>query len=154
VSDPATIDPAPPAAAPLPVLALEYAPPPQTGSRVWRWILTICLPAAYAVCVLAVVLIAAVHVESVLFTGPALSATGLLTVIAGVFKRDRVASFVGTCHCAICLLFVGLVNALHWSPRDARTPFLLMGIAYTILMLLPTYLACVPYIGRRRGTAP
>jgi hypothetical protein len=143
-------DPAPPAAPPVPVLPLEYAPPPQAGSRAWHWILTICLPAAYAVCVLAVVLIAAWTAGSVLFTGPALFAAGLLIVNATVNRRDRLAGVVGACHCAICLLFVGLVNALHWSPRDARAPFLVMGTLYTIVMLLPTYLAWVPFIGRKR----
>jgi hypothetical protein len=154
VSDPAAIDPAPPGAAPIPVLPLEYAPPPPAASRVWHRILTICLPAAYGCCVLALILIATVTVESVLFTGPTLFAAGLLTVVAGLFARRRVAAVVGACHCAICLLFVGLVNALHWGPRDAQTPFMLMGTVYSIAILFPTYLAWLPSVGRYRRLAP
>jgi hypothetical protein len=153
VSDPAVTDRTLSAGAPVPVLPLEYAPPPQAGSRVWRRILSICLPGAFGVCIVAVALIAAVDVESVLFTGPALFTAGLLTVLAGVFVRDRFACIVGACHCAICLLFVGLVNALHWSPRDAHTPFLVMGVLYTIVMLLPSYLAWVPFIPWRGAAA-
>jgi len=145
VSDPAAIEAARPVAGPVPILPLEYAPPPQAGSRVWRRILAICLPAAFGLCLLAVALIAAVHVESVLFTGPTLFATALLIIIASVFVRDRFAGIVGACHCLICLVFFGLVNALHWGPTDARTPFLSMGLLYATGVLIPTYLAWVPF---------
>jgi hypothetical protein len=132
-------DPEAPPPAPIPVLPLEYAPPTDatTRSRTWRRIARVCLAAAWPACVVAV---AAIHykTESVIGTGPVLFTLGLLTLLGGLFTRDRPVAGVGACHCGICLLFFGLVNLLEWSPDEARNPFLVMGTVYTFAVAFPT----------------
>ena len=128
-------------AAPLPVLPLEYAPPAGTANRVWRCIVLICLPLGLLTCAIGVTAIHIVDVESVVVTGPGLFATGLLALLGGLFARNRVAAAVGAGHCAICLLFLLLVNLLHWSPGDAHFPFLVMGTVYTLAVAVPTVYA-------------
>lgn len=129
------------AAGPVPVLPLEYAPPPTARGRVWRGILRVCLPLGLLTCVVGVALIYGVDVESVVGTGPVLFAVGLLTLLAGLYARNRVAVAVGAGHCGICLLFFGLVNLLEWRPDDAHFPFLVMGAVYTLAVAAPTFYA-------------
>ena len=129
------------AAAPVPVLPLEYAPPATAGGRVWRAILRVCLPLGLLTCVVGVALIYGYDVESVVGTGPLLFAVGLLTLVGGLLARNRVAVAVGAGHCGICLLFFGLVNLLNWSPNDAHFPFLVMGTVYTLVIAAPSVYA-------------
>lgn len=96
-----------------------------------RWLLWI----GWAVCALAWVLIAAVDVESVVGTGPALFLIGLATVVAGARARYPAAWGLGLAHCAICIVFVALINLLSWNPSQAAGPFTVMGLAYTVVTL-------------------
>ena len=72
-----------------------------------------------------------IQVESVLFTGPLLLAIGAALAVFAGLARDVPAVILGAAHCAVCVLFFGLVNMLHWSPDDARVPFLVMGAVYS-----------------------
>jgi hypothetical protein len=56
-------------------------------------------------------------------------------------SRDRWFVGVGVSHCAICVLFLFLVNAFHWGPREARFPFAVMGALYTLAAAAPTVIA-------------
>jgi hypothetical protein len=143
--------PAPPEVAPVPVLALEYAPPsPATArQRIWRRIARVCLVAAWLTCVIALACIT-VRTESVIISGAVICALGLLCLVGGLLTRERLTVVVGAGHCAICVLFVVLVNALRWSPRDAHTPFLVMGTIYTIAIAVPTAMIFV----RKNETLP
>ena len=122
--------------APIPVLPLQYAPP-AAPRPLWRRISRVCLVAAWVIC-FAGVLLLIYETETVVGTGPALFVLGVLVLTGGLLTRQRLAAFVGGCHCGICLLFFGLVNMLGWSPDEARTPFLLMGKLYTIAVAFPT----------------
>jgi hypothetical protein len=141
---PDTAPVAPPVAppSPLPVLPLEYEPPTPGSrrSRVWRRIATVCLILAWPLCAIAVALVAW-ETESVVATGPLLFVLGILILLGGLFTRDHLAAAIGAAHCAICILFFVLVNALNWSPNDAHTPFLVMGTIYTLAVAFPTVLA-------------
>lgn len=139
--------PPPPGAAaggptPVPVLALEYAPPSPAAARVriWRRIAYVCLAIAWPGCVAAVAFIAA-HTESVVVSGPVLFTLGVLALLGGLFTRDRVAAVVGACHCGVCVLFFVLVNLFRWGPDDAHDPFLVMGTLYTVAIAFPTAFA-------------
>jgi hypothetical protein len=121
---------------PIPVIPLDYAPR-VSPKAIWLhakfWI-----PASWAVALIAWLLIAFVDVESVLITAPVLVACGLFIFISGSVRRDSWWLCLGICHCAICLLLVGLVNVLHWSPQEAHHPFLWIGGLYVTAMAAPT----------------
>ena len=121
---------------PVPVIPLEYAKPAAPASRTWRTIVLVCHLLALSCCVIAWLLILLVDVESVIGTGPALFALGLLLIIGGAIVRSGVALGFGAAHVAICLLFFGLVNLLDWSPGDAEGPFEAIGGAYTATALI------------------
>ena len=90
-------------------------------------------------------------VESVLVTGPILFTLGVLALLGGAFNRERWPVVLGAGHCGVCVLFLLLVNAFHWSPRDAKLPFVVMGAAYTFLLApVPTILT----VGRRPWASP
>ena len=131
-------------AQPLPVLALEYAPPSPADarSRTWRRIARISAALAWPTCAIAVGAIFA-ETESVIVTGPILATLGLLMLLGGLFAQNRLLAFVGACHIGICVLFFVLVNLLSWSPNDAHTPFLVMGTIYTLVIAIPTTLVLV-----------
>ena len=81
------------------------------------------------------------RVESVVLTAPVLIAVGVLALLGGLFTADRLAAFIGGCHCLVCLLLFSLVITLGWSPAQARTPFLAIGTAYTLALAGPTVYA-------------
>jgi hypothetical protein len=124
---------------PLPVIPLQYATP-SAQRRLLPRAIAVFLWMGWGACALAVLLIAAVSVESVLVTGPVLFAFGLLAVLGGIWARSTWGLVAGLGHCAICILFIALVNLLGWSPRTAQEPFLWMGLAYTIASLPVTLL--------------
>jgi hypothetical protein len=126
---------------PIPVLPLEYAPPMPPVHTKWRRIARVCALIAWPCCVVAWGLILSGRVETVLFTGPVIFILGVLTLLGGVFNRDRWFVVVGGGHCAVCVLFLVLVNAFHWSPREARFPFMCIGAVYTLAATVPTIIA-------------
>jgi hypothetical protein len=133
---------------PLPVIPLEYAKPADGEARVrpWRLINYSALIAGAAVTVLGSALIW-INVESVLASGPALMLVGF-TMLVGGFRRQKPFIWgLGAAHCAVCVLFVALVNLLNWGPRQAEQPFAVMSGAYNLLTLPVAVLAWV----RRAG---
>lgn len=95
--------------------------------------------AGLIICLLALGLIIGTDVRTVLITGPLLLGTGLVTAIVAHKARYRAALWIGVAHCAICLLFVTLVNLFDWSPDRAVQPFEAMGTGYTVAMGLATW---------------
>jgi hypothetical protein len=91
----------------------------------------------------------AAHTETVVITGPVLFTLGVLSLLGGLFTRDRLAAGLGACHCGVCVLFVILVNALRWSPDDAHDPFVAMGTIYTLGAAFPTGLLLMRHRDRR-----
>jgi hypothetical protein len=113
---------------PLPVIPLEYAPA-DTSARKFRMALRVCQALAIAVCAVAFTLLF-VDVESVLVTGPLIFVLGAALVVMGGKVRDWARFGIGAAHVGVCVLFVFLVNLLHWSPGDADVPFKWMGGFY------------------------
>jgi hypothetical protein len=126
---------------PLPVLPLEYAPPAPAVHRRWCRIARACAVVAWPCCLFTWALVAAGNVQTVLVGGPVIFVLGLLVLLGGIFGRNRWFVGVGVGHCAVCVLFLFLVNALHWGPPDARVPFTIMGAAYTLAAAAPTAIA-------------
>jgi hypothetical protein len=122
---------------PLPVIPLQYATPVAEPHRrrVSAATATVAAWTGWAAAAVAVALIPTVSVESVLVTGPVLFALGILCLVAGLRARRPWAVAAGLGHCAVCTLFVMLVNVLHWGPSRAREPFLWMGALYTAAAL-------------------
>jgi hypothetical protein len=129
---------------PVPVIPLDYADPAPDRRRrfLLRWSRRAAALALF-VCAAAWVALRFVKVESVLITGPILFVLGVLTLVGGVITGHRLFTGLGAMHCAVCVLFVTLVNTQRWSPRDAREPFTWMGLAYTAAVTAPTLLACM-----------
>lgn len=75
------------------------------------------------------------NVESVMVTGSALFLFALLLLMLAVARRLKRVGVIGVAHCAICVLFVTLVNTLHWSPGEADLPFKIMGGVYCAIIL-------------------
>jgi hypothetical protein len=119
---------------PLRVIPLQYAPREPRGAVKWSGLISWSLALAGFCCIFAELLILVV-VESVLFTGPILFTIGVLLVVEGLRLRRLAIIGIGVAHCAICVLFVGLVNVLHWNPSQARTPFLLTGALYDLVII-------------------
>ena len=117
---------------PVPVIPLEYAPPERRPSAAWRSIVRVCHALSLLWCAVAWVLIVVGFARSVLATGPVLFLLGALLVVGGLLTRDVRAAAFGSAHMAICLLFVLLVNLLHWGPDEAERPFAVMGALYTL----------------------
>ena len=128
---------------PVPVIPLEYAPPDERPRRLrtWRSVSAWCLVLSWVCCAAAWGLIVYLEVESVLVTGPILLLLGAALLIGGVVLRRPLTACVGAAHCAVCVLFVALVNLLAWSPSEARWPFTAMGAVYTLGIATPTALA-------------
>lgn len=117
---------------PVPVLPLEYAPPPAAGYPKWRRVARLSAMIAWPCCLIAWALLF-VEVESVLFTGPVIFTLGLLAVLGGALNREVFLVVLGAAHCAVCVLFVVLVNYFSWSPQEAEWPFITMGALYTFV---------------------
>jgi hypothetical protein len=133
---------------PVAVLPLAYAEPETAGGgrSSWRRINRGALLASIVVTAGAWCGVL-YHVESVLVGGPTLMALGALMVVGGLRRRQPWVWAIGTGHCAICMLFVALVNGLKWSPQDADIPFTVMGAAYNLISIP----ACVFAWIRRAG---
>ena len=75
------------------------------------------------------------EVETVLGSGPIIFATGLATIVFSRRAGSTLGVLIGAAHCAICVLFTGLVNSLQWSPSDSLIPFATLGAAYCAAVL-------------------
>ena len=107
----------------------------------WRWLVALAAWTAvlsWVACLVACLLITFYDVESVMVTGPIICGLGIVIVVAGAHRSYRWAIALGVAHICIALLFFGLVLTLGWSPRDAETPFAVMGYAYLCLSGLLT----------------
>ena len=135
-------------AEPLPVIPLEYEQPSkaEARSRIWRRINCIALPAGGGVA-LAGWLAVLSDVHAVLVAGPVLFSVGVLMVVGGLWRRQPWIWGLGLAHCFVCLLFVALVNLLHWGPQQAAQPFRALAGTYNLLSVPATALAWV----RRAG---
>lgn len=124
---------------PLPVIPLEYAPPENQSSRAARILALLDWAAAAS----ALGAIFVIDVESVLVSGPILLVLGVITITCAWRARIWPALVLGASLCAVCLLFVMLVNLLNWPPAKADLPFRWMGAAYVALSAIPTFLIFV-----------
>jgi ribosomal protein L40E len=73
-----------------------------------------------------------VKVESVLFTGPILFFLGIILILGSRPVRFWRGGILGVLHCGIFVLLVMLVNLFHWSPDNAKVPFIIMGGMYLL----------------------
>ena len=113
---------------PLPVIPLQYAHVGVT-MRSPKLLLGFTI-AAWLSCVAAWVLIVFYEIESVIVTGPLITAMGILLMIVAIRDRAMGHVFLATAHIAICVLLWMLVILFHWSPQAAFDPFVIIGAAY------------------------
>jgi hypothetical protein len=111
------------------MMALSDSPRPRRLSRAF---LRILLPLSWLTCAIAWLLIVRWHVETVLATGPMILSLGVLMLVLALRMRHRAGIVLATSHIGVVVLFVGLVNALSWSPSDAAQPFGVMGVMYVL----------------------
>ena len=125
-------------AAPLPVIALEYANP-TTVPRRRRWLRAAqwALGLAALDLIFALLLIWMVDTETVLVTGSVLLACGAVLLVASLRLRLLPGTLLGVAHCSLPLLFTMLVNLYRWGPQSATLPFLVMGGTYLFCVALP-----------------
>ena len=127
---------------PVPAIPLQYADPELHPHPRRRAAARVCTLIGWLCCLVALCLIL-YEVESVIFTGPVIVLSGVLMTVSGSLTRDLRVALLGAAHCAVCVLFVALVNWRNWDPGDARLPFLGMGTVYTGATALPTWIAVV-----------
>jgi hypothetical protein len=135
-------------AEPLPVIPLDYQKPSEgeARTRLWRRLNRIALVAGAAVALGGwVAVISDVH--AVLVAGPLLLCIAAVMVVGGLWRKQPWIWGIGLAHCGVCLLFVALVNLLHWGPRQAQEPFRTLAAAYNLLSVPVTVWAWV----RRAG---
>ncbi len=96
-----------------------------------RWGLAAAWVAWFA-CALAEVLIVFYDVESVIVTGPIILVLGLIGILIARFAGYLALALVCCGNALVCLLFFGLVVLLDWSPSEAETPFVVMGLLYVV----------------------
>lgn len=121
---------------PLPVLPLDYAGAGARSQKPRRFTLMMAL-ITWLICVGGTIAVW-LSTESVLATGPALLSTALIMTIGTIKPFDPVGFTIGGSHIAVCFTFVILVNAFHWSPRDAQLPFNVLAPIYTVVMTFPS----------------
>lgn len=122
------------------VIPLEYATPALDPDRRWRNVARWSLGLGWVCCIIAWLAVMVVT-ESVVITGWFVAVLGILAIICGIRLRSPLVTSVGIAHCGICILFLGLVNVLRWSPREAKWPFIIMGTIYCIVSAGPTFFA-------------
>jgi hypothetical protein len=121
------------AAEPVPVIPLEYEHHDDTPARsrlgqVAQWLLIL----AWAACAGTWAALVLIDTECVVVGGPIIALLGIAMAVTG-FRAGRPGySWLGLVHVAVCVLFVVLVNALSWSPREAHLPFTVMGAVHVI----------------------
>jgi hypothetical protein len=105
------------------------------------------LAIAWIVCLIALLLIGISYVKSVLMTGPIIFSLGACAVVLGWRSQNTSMTVTAIMNCGVCILFVTLVNLLHWTPDTARNPFLIMGLIHCLVI---TVLTCVAARNFRR----
>ena len=101
-------------------------------------------------------------VETVMGSGPVLSALGLWLVVRGLRAQNPAATLLGLGHGVLSLTLFLTVNALDWSPNDARQPFAVIGAiggGLTVVLALlalaePRQPAKLEALSTLRHTAP
>ena len=116
---------------PLAVIPLQYENATAAQARPTKRLGIVAI-AAWLACAVALGLIVAVDVESVMVTGPVITVLGLLLAVWALLEHRPPFLVAGAAHIAICLLFVVLVNVRQWSPREATLPFTVMGAMHVI----------------------
>lgn len=108
---------------PIPVIPLEYAKPSEmeARARLWRRVNRIALAAGAAVALVGWVVLM-FNVYAVLVAGPLLACVGVVMVIGGLWRRQPWVWGIGLGHCSVCLLFVAMVNLLHWGIGGPEKP--------------------------------
>jgi len=139
-------------AQPLPVIPLEYEHP-AAGAMGKARALRVLAIVTWFVCALALWLIVAVDVESVIVTGPIIAILGAMITVRGLLERRSMFAIIGAGHLVICLLFVTLVNWRGWSPSEATKPFTIIGTLYVIGSGLGSGWALAPSHWRRVAAA-
>lgn len=127
---------------PTPVIPLEYADAPSDRPARWYRVTRVTLVLAWLCCVIGWACIAWIDVETVIGSGPLLLALGAVLLIGGLRLRRPAFWVLGSAHCAICILFVMIVNFLSWSPGEATWPFTIMGGIYAMFATAWSAWAC------------
>ena len=134
---------------PIPVIALQYEHPETAAAALPGKALRVTTILAWAVCAVAWTLIVSVDVITVVVTGWVIALLGGIVAVRGAIERRTAFTVLGAAHVAICLLFVVLVNWLNWAPRDAHTPFAVMGALHVIATGLASARVLVPHWRQR-----
>lgn len=141
--------PLPPSESPLPVIPLGYSrergpslPLQRVGYGLMLGDWMLCFAATIAVLI---------EVESVVVSGFLVFVAGTASIVIGVRAQNHLLTVMGACQCAICCLFLVLVNGFGWGPGYAATPFAIMAILFTLGMVIPAVIAILRLWRMRRS---
>ena len=104
--------------------------------RATRWLIIVA-----ALTSMSSILVVYVQTERVMITGGLLLLLGLTTSVLAWRGRYPMALFVGIAHCAIVGICVTAVNICSWGPRQAKIPFLWIGIIYNCSLAPTSWIA-------------
>lgn len=79
--------------------------------------------------------VAAVHIESIVATGPLISVFGFLLAGVSLQKGVGLGVFAGASAPAFSLAIFLTINLLGWSPSDARLPVPILGLFYAAVLV-------------------
>jgi hypothetical protein len=82
-------------------------------------------------------------IESVMGTGPVLSVLGLWLAIRSAQAANRAGTLLGLGHGVLALTLFVTVNALSWSPEEAKHPFAVVGAVVGVLTVLLAVIAAL-----------
>lgn len=110
-------------------LAVEH--PPATGSRgvTAGWL------TAFLLGICGAVIAATADIESIVGTGPAFSALGLVVAERGRRHRLRGMFWTGLSTLILSLFVFGLINVAEWSPDQARIPVAILLMIYQMVVI-------------------
>ena len=113
----------------------QPSPPAASGQRRTalrqRW--AIALWGLQVLATLVAAAAAAVDVESIIGTGPALTVAGVALVIVARPARSWWVLAMSLSAPAVCIFCAALIVACEWGPSDAQTPISIIAAGYAVL---------------------
>ncbi len=120
------------------------APGHQTNRRKWTIVASLLQFAITAIAIFA----CAIDVESILFSGPALTLSAMATVVLARPLCSRRVMVYGLSAPLVCALGAFLIAIFNWGPGDAEEPILLLLTLYGIFVAMPAAIVAIPVVFR------
>lgn len=122
----------------------EFPASPQAMGRGRAWAVPWARSIAFlttGICVLAIIGVATLGAETVVFSGPAIACLSLVVIVFGVLGQYWWMVGLGVAHLLICVVFVATVIFLRLTPDTAYAPFLCVGVPCVIGLIRATAMA-------------